>query len=69
MQAQCTVSVSNETLALCNMRIQVIRSATQVLAMTSIKNNTTVEVSRHRQDMGECDTDVGLNSAEAHDKW
>jgi hypothetical protein len=45
------------------MRIHVIRSATIALAMISIRIHAPVEVSGHRQDMGECNTNIGLNSA------
>jgi hypothetical protein len=44
------------------MRIHVIRSATIALAMISMRINTPVEVSGHRQDMEEHDTNVGPNS-------
>jgi hypothetical protein len=57
------MSVGNGTLVLCNMRIHVIRSATIALAMIAMRIYAPVEVSGHRQDMGERDTDVGPNSA------
>jgi len=47
--------IGNGTLVLHNTRIQVIRSVTQVLVITSMRNNTPVGASGHRQDMGEHD--------------
>jgi hypothetical protein len=60
---QHIVSVGNGTLALCNTRIHVIRSAIIALAMITIRIYAPVEVSGHRQDMGQHATDVRLNSA------
>jgi hypothetical protein len=43
--------------------IHVIRFVMIALAMISMRINAPVEVSGHRQDMGEHDTDIGPNSA------
>jgi hypothetical protein len=48
---------------LCKTRIHVISSVTIALVIISMRINAPVEVSGHRQDMGECDTDVRPNSA------
>jgi hypothetical protein len=51
-----------DEICILSLLIHVIRSATIALAMISMRINAPVEVSGHRQDMGECDTDVGSNS-------
>jgi hypothetical protein len=43
--------------------IHVIRPVPIALAMITMGIDALVEVSRHRQDMGECDTNIGSNSA------